>query len=96
MRHARCASHNPDSPPSHPGFFPHTRDLPRHAPDPPSTPRIPPSHTAAEGSPTLAVKEPTCSEDFWSPAFDLAGDVRHVDDYGAVSNIPNHDGTDVF
>lgn len=43
------------------------------------------------------VADGTSWPDYWSPAFQVpVEDVEFEDDYGAISPIPNHDGTECF
>jgi 1,4-alpha-glucan branching enzyme len=35
-------------------------------------------------------------EDFWTPAITVPDDTAYVEQYGAISNIPDHDGTECF
>lgn len=35
-------------------------------------------------------------EDYWSAALEVPGNHEYVDNYGAITPIPNHDGTECF
>ncbi|KAJ9519994.1 hypothetical protein QJQ45_014719, partial [Haematococcus lacustris] len=45
---------------------------------------------------SLLASAPSGPEDYWSPALEVAPDNEYVDEYGAISPIPNHDGTACF
>ncbi|GFH13938.1 Aamy domain-containing protein, partial [Haematococcus lacustris] len=45
---------------------------------------------------SLLAAAPSGPEDYWSPALEVAPDNEYVDEYGAISPIPNHDGTACF
>jgi hypothetical protein len=35
-------------------------------------------------------------EDYWSPSIEVPDGYEYVDEYGPISNIPGHDGTECF
>ena len=56
---------------------------------------VPPRPSAAA---TAAPLDPSQMqpEDFWSPAVEVPDGVEYVDEYGAISPVPDHDGTACF
>lgn len=59
----------------------------------PSPPQVPSAPTVAG---VVLGNTPSGPEDFWTPALELPPGSAYVEEYGAVSPVPGHDGTDCF
>jgi 1,4-alpha-glucan branching enzyme len=40
--------------------------------------------------------DPQCSEDYWTPSVEVPPGHAYIEEYGTISPVPAHDGTDCF